>query len=1019
MARRQTTKRRTRTGTQWSADPLTQFLERLRQHRKYGGEFVHHRRLEPAPARTQQLSPPLPEQLARAVRAAGIARLYSHQVEGIRLARERKNVVTVTPTASGKSLNYLLPILERLIAAPKSRALLLFPIKALAQDQLVKIQRLLADAGLAGKVRAAIYDGDTPRAERVKLRRNPPHLLLTNPDMINAGLLPYHNQWEALFANLSWVVIDELHNYKGVFGSHVLQVLRRLRRVAMFHRARPQFLAASATIANPGELAERLTGEPFVAVEENGAPRAERHVLFVNPTGSLYTSAVRLLNESVAAGLKTIVFTKARRITELIHTWTLQSNPELAGRISAYRSGYLPAERREIERSLLTGELDGVVATSALEMGIDIGGLDVAVLVGYPGSIASTWQRGGRVGRKDRPSAIFLLALPDALDQYWMRHPDDFFRRSAEAAVVDTANPYLLKAHLVAAAQETPLRADDPVYPHHQVAGAVSELVSEEKLLEAIEGRVWFAKESYPQRGIDIRGGGETFVIHEQGTGRLIGRVNGWQALAECHPGAVYLHRGRNWLVTHLDLGTREVVAEHTDVPWYTQARSEKDTKILEVYASREMSRYKVSLGKLEVTERVVGYEKRSTSGRDKISEHELDLPPVVYQTVGLWFEPPQSAIGGLIAHKYHPMGSLHATEHACLALLPLFALCDRNDLGGISFTRHAETGGAAVFLYDGHPGGLGLANRAYDVLDELFERMLELVRDCPCDDGCPSCVHSPKCGHGNQPLDKAGCVRLLEHLTGGRALAGDRSLAAAAFGSEGAAQTHSLARNGPANSRTPTEDDAMNAAKPDRPWENQLPYADGRDIVVFDLETQLAAHEVGGWGNIHLMRLAVGVVYQRATGDFHVFEESRAGELIDRLQRAELVVGFNNKRFDNAVLSAYTSADLRELKSLDLLEEIVTRHGFRVKLDQLAHATLGARKTADGLQALAWWKQGKIQQIIDYCKVDVDVTAKLFDYVLEHGYALLERNRRRARLPLEIRLSDVLSDPDLFSGLS
>jgi len=1015
------------------------YLDRLENDDKTGRDIAHHEVLEGRAAITRRLSPPLPAQLKKALSALGISRLYSHQIEGIQHARDGHNVVTVTPTASGKTLNYLLPIFEQLIAEPDTRALLLFPIKALAQDQLKKIHQLIEDAGLIGQVSVDIYDGDTPQSRRAKIRKNPPNLLLTNPDMINHGLLPFHTQWQGLFENLRFIVIDELHNYKGVFGSHVLQVLHRLRRVCLFHRTKPQFLAASATIANPGELAEALVGEPFEVVDGNGAPRAKRHVLFVNPSASLYTAAVRLLADSTAAGLKTIVFTKARRMTELIHNWTLQSNPELAGRISAYRSGYLPKERREIEQNLLSGKLDGVIATSALEMGIDIGGLDVAVLVGYPGSIASTWQRGGRVGRTDRESAIFLLALPDALDQYWMRHPLDFFGRSAEAAVVDPANPYLLKPHLVAAAQETPLRAKDPIYPRTAVGDQVDELVEEELLLEAVKGQVWFAKEKQPQRGIDIRGGGETFGIHEENTDRLIGKVNGWQALVECHPGAIYLHHGRDYLITNLDLGKREATAQKTDVPYYTQARSEKDTEILEVYESRETDRYKVSLGKLKVTETVIGYERRSTAGREKISDHELDLPPVVYESVGLWFEPPQTAIAGLLAERRHPMGSLHASEHASLALLPLFALCDRNDLGGISFTRHAETGGAAVFLYDGHPGGLGLANRAFDVLDELFTRVLELVRDCPCEDGCPSCVHSPKCGHGNQPLDKEGCIRLLEHLTGGPELKADESLATGAFGTEGLAQTKPLGKGGPASpdagedqtsyhglksvvSEIKTTEDVgdtdMSEAQNPKEYESLVPFCEGRDIVVYDLETQLSASEVGGWQNIHLMRVAVGVIYERKTGKYLVYEEKDTDALIARLEQAELVVGYNNLRFDNTVLTAYTDHDLRAMNNLDLLAEISNRHGFRMKLDDLAKATLNASKTADGLQSLQWWKEGKIDLIKVYCQQDVKVTVDLFEYICEHGYALLDRHGEMAKLPVTLPLKNIMGEPDLFSGL-
>ena len=674
---------------------LREFLGSLEQDDRFAREIAHHEMIEGMAAKYAPLSPPLPDSLGAALKHEGIQRLYTHQVEAIKLARAGKHVVSVTPTASGKSLSFLIPILEALSRDPEARALLLFPIKALAQDQYKHIRELLASAGMS-KVRVEIYDGDTPASQRGKIRQDPPQILLTNPDMIHHGILPFHQQWEELLSNLKFVVVDELHGYKGIFGSHVLQVLHRLRRVAAFHRSRPQFLAASATIANPGELAFELTGLPFEVVEASGAARAERHFIFMNPTASLYTTAVKLLTDSARAGLKTIVFTKARKMTELIHNWTIESAPDLAGRISAYRAGYLPSERREIEQALQSGDLDGVITTSALEMGIDIGGLDVAVLVGYPGSISATWQRGGRAGRRDRDSAIFLLALPDALDQYFMRHPADFFARPVEAAVVDAGNPFLLRSHLLCAAQELPLRLDDPTWPKSISEPAIRELAQEGELLEAAGGAVFFPKAKQPQRNVNIRGGGDTFSIFEETSRKLIGKVSGWQALTECHEGAIYLHHGQSFLVNRLDLSTSEVFVRKANVAYYTQARTSKDTEILEVYDSRENDRFKLFLGKLHVTETVTGFEKRSTASREKLSEHELDLPPVVYDTIGTWFMPTDEAIAGLLEEKHHAMGSLHAAEHASLALLPLFALCDRNDLGGISFTRHAQAGGAA-----------------------------------------------------------------------------------------------------------------------------------------------------------------------------------------------------------------------------------------------------------------------------------------------------------------------------------
>ncbi|MBD3166318.1 DEAD/DEAH box helicase, partial [bacterium] len=883
------------------------FLDELAQDERFAPDLAHREILPGRAADYENLSPPLPDGLREALHAEGITRLYSHQTRGIQLVRAGKNIVAVTPTASGKTLLYSLPLFERLHREPKSRALLLFPLKALAQDQFKRLRDTAAYVN--PEIRVGIYDGDTPQQARRAMRENPPHILLTNPDMLHQGILPYHGQWADFFRDLRFVVLDELHTYKGIFGSHVLQVLRRLRRVSAFYHAQPQFVATSATIDNPGALAEALSGVPFETIEENGAPSAKRHWVFVNPKLSPYTVTIRVLEEAIKAGLKTIVFTKSRRMTELIHQWTIASNPALAGRLSAYRSGYLAKERREIEQRLKSGEIDAVIATSALEMGIDIGGLDVCMLVGYPGTISTTWQRVGRVGRKGRDSAVFLVAQPDALDQYFMRHPEDFFRRNPEAAVVDGENPYLLDRHLVCAAQEVPLRGDEPFLRAPAVQKSLQRLTESGELAEAAQGQSWFANRKKPQRRVDIRGAGESVTILNTRTRRVVGTVSGFQALTECHPGAVYLHHGHTYVVEALKLGEKEAHARRDDVDYYTQVRNDKETEILETWETREVGRYRVGIGKVRVTEMVIGYERRSKQGREKISEHELDdLPPMVYETVSIWILPGPSVLAGLVEEKYHPMGSLHALEHASLAMLPLFALCDRNDLGGISYTRHPQLAEAAVFLYDGHPGGVGLANRAFKVLEELLERVYRLVSECPCEDGCPSCIHSPKCGHGNNPLDKFGAVRLLEHLTNREELKGDPVKARVDY----LPGNNPLARDAEAD---PTSREAALAPEPptDRSTKektivpkNRLPLFEGRDIVVFDLETQLSAADVGGWHNAHLMRVSLGVLYERKTDTFRTYHEDRINELIDRLAQAELVVGFNVIRFDYAVLRGY-----------------------------------------------------------------------------------------------------------------
>ncbi|MBZ0266214.1 DEAD/DEAH box helicase [bacterium] len=978
----------------------SQFLELLQKDDRFARDIVHEEVLRGTRPRHMQLSPPFPSELGYALRAEGVEKLFSHQTKGITEVRNGNNVVVVTPTASGKTYVYSLSILEQCLLHPETRALLLFPLKALAQDQLKRLRTLCSQLGDKAP-RIAIYDGDTPREMRAEIKDNPPNILLTNPDMLHRGMLPFHSQWSTFFRSLKYIVIDELHSYKGIFGSHVLQVFSRLRRVAKFYQSEPQFIATSATIGNPGELAESLTGVPFTVINENGAPSARRHMVFLNPTSSIYTAATRLFIESTGQGFKTIVFSRARRITELIHRWTLQSAPDLAGKISAYRAGYLSSERREIERSLQSGQLLGVISTSALEMGIDIGGLDVCILVGYPGTITATWQRAGRVGRKGRESIIFLLALPDALDQYFMRNPGDFFRRKAEAAVVDRYNPYLLRDHILCAAQEVPLRKDDMIYNFDKHQNTIAELTRDGELLEAAKGMVWFSNRKQPQRKVNIRGAGPNFAILENTSRQIVGHVNGWQAMTECHDGAVYLHHGATYIVTKLDLARQEARVKKQEVGYYTQAMSEKETEILEVFDSRENDRYKVSIGKLKVTEQVVGYEKRDNRGRDRISEHELDLPPVIYDTVGIWIEPGEPTVEALAEQKYHPMGSLHASEHATLALMPLFALCDRNDLGGISFTNHEQLKKPAVFFYDGHPGGVGLADKAFQVLDELLKDVLRLVKDCPCDEGCPSCIHSPKCGHGNIPLDKNGSIRLLEHLTGGEILKPTEEIVISEVGDKPlkTIEVSSTKNNGKA--RKPSVKKVVDKEATPPPMIS-LEELDKHDLVIFDVETQLSAKEVGGWHNAHLMRVALAVLYERQTKKYITYLEDQVFDLLERMKKADLVIGFNHISFDYSVLQTYSGEDLRSLPSLDLLAEFQTQHGYRVGLGALAQATLNVPKSADGLQSLQWWKEGKIDEIEKYCQMDVELTNRLLEYALVNGYLLHDRkNKGIVRLPL------------------
>lgn len=913
----------------------------------------------------------------------GVRKLYRHQAEAIDLIAAGRNVVAVTPTASGKSLLYNLPVLCDLIADPQGHALYIFPLKALEQDQAAKLRTLIEAAGEDSRITVGVYDGDTPAEVRARIRKSPPQILITNPDMLNYGLMAHHAVWERYLANLKFIVLDELHVYRGVFGSNILHILRRLSRVCRVYGSSPRYIATSATIAGAGSLAEQLTGEPFSLIEASGAPQVGRHFLFFNPAESYLTFALRLLTHSLRAGLKTIVFTKARRTTELLHRWLKEAYPDLAPRVSSYRAGFLPEERRDIERKLIAGEMDGVISTSALELGIDVGGLDVCILVGYPGTIATTWQRAGRVGRGDDPAAICLVAGQDQLDQYFIRFPNDFFARSVEKAIVDPDNEMIARKHILSAAQELPLAEDDRVYGDASARAVIESLEEEGLLLQSASGGQWFSSERRPQRLIDIRSAGNQYSIELAEAKASLGSVSGRSVYAECHPGAIYLHRAEQYEVVSLELEARRVVVKPTDVQYYTTPMFEKETEILEEKALTPLANGWVKLVKLKVTEQLVGYQKRRIHTQELISTHELDFPPIHYNTVGVAIAVPEGASRLSSAEGLHFRGGIHGMEHALLALSPLFALCDRNDLGGYSQAMHPQVAGPAVFLYDGYPGGIGLSARLYEVFGELAAKTLKLIQECPCDLGCPSCIHSPKCGHGNVPLDKRAAILSLEALLGLREmpLPVDKPSPIVVA----PVPVVEVVKEAPVEKRIILPPPPPIAPVPERWPQDQVG-------VVFDLETQLGADEVGGWGNIRGMKMAFASVYRFPDGEWLDFWEKDISGLIDVLSGANLVIGFNHIRFDYEVLRGYSGFDFGSLKNYDILVELQKRLGHRLKLDQVAEATLGVRKTADGLQSLRWWKQGELAKIGEYCRHDVEVTRDLFFHIIDKGYLLFEK---------------------------
>jgi DEAD/DEAH box helicase domain-containing protein len=728
-------------------------------------EEVVYRGLEPArEARSEPLPEDLDPRVASSLVSVGVTGLFVHQAEAWEAARRGENVVVTTGTASGKSLAFNLPVLDAIAREPKTRAFYLYPTKALAQDQ----ARALTALRLKG-LKPAIYDGDTPAERRWQIRKWS-NLILTNPDMLHVGVLPHHDRWGDVLHNLRYVVVDEAHVYRGIFGSHVANVLRRLRRLARVYDAEPQFLLASATIANAGELAAALTGEPATVVERDTSPKAEREIVIWNPPlldpelgqrASPLGEAARLLSQLVSDGLRTICFAKSRKAAELIHRFAAERvDAATARRLAPYRAGYTPEQRRDIERRLVEGELLGVTATDALELGIDIGLLDCAISVGFPGTVASLRQQWGRAGRRDRGLAV-LVASEDALDQFFAREPDALLSRRVEAAILDHANPRILDPHVLAAAFEAPLDEDDAVTLGSEALRRAAELPELER---TSAGFVWKGRD-YPAARISLRSGdADTFTVIDADTGSLLGLVERDRAYSTVHEGAVYLHLGEQYVVRELDLEGRMAFVAPVSVDWYTQVKKETETAIEEVERHERKLGVGLHFGRVSVSEQVIAYAKKSVRDGSTLELVPLLMPETTFETEAIWFCPEDEHLQELERMPVL-LGTLHAAEHALIALLPLWAMCDRWDIGGLSTNIHFQTGRPTIFVYDGHAGGVGITSRGFDRFPDWVEDTARLLARCPCKSGCPSCVQSPKCGNLNEPLDKAGAHTLLRRM--------------------------------------------------------------------------------------------------------------------------------------------------------------------------------------------------------------------------------------------------------------
>ncbi len=748
---------------------------------------VRERRTLPWP---EWVDEPLRERLLE----RGVTAPYAHQVEAAQLAHDGRHVVVATGTASGKSLAYQLPALSRLTADPRACVLYLAPTKALARDQLAAVAAL-ADPS----VRPAAYDGDTPGEERDWVRRHS-RWIVTNPDMLHRGILPSHQKWSSTLRRVAYVVVDECHAYRGVFGSHVGHVLRRLRRICRRYGAEPVFVLASATVADPAAAASRLVGGPVVAVTEDGSPRPGATFALWEPpltehTGehgaplrrSAAADAAGLLADLVERGARTLAFVRSRRSAESVADQARRllrdrGREDLVRRVDSYRGGYLPEERRELERALSSGDLLGVATTNALELGIDIAGLDAVLLAGYPGTLASLWQQAGRAGRAQREALIVFVARDDPLDHYLAHHPQAVFGRAIEATVTDPTNPYVLGPQLCCAAAELPLLPEDlPDFGGPAAEAAIEQLVADGQLRARPAGWYWAGR---GRPDVDIRGSGaEPVAIIEGATGRLLGTVDGDAAHATVHEGALYVHRGETFVVDAFDVADA-CAAVHPETPeWTTVARDVTDLSIESLDQSRRLGTVGAHTGVVDVTNQVVAYQRRRLGTGEVLAEFPLDLPARQLRTRAVWLTLTDHAVERAEVEEVDLPGALHAAEHAAIGILPLLATCDRWDLGGLSTALHPDTGTASIFVYDGHPGGAGFAERGFAVLREWLQATRATIASCECESGCPSCVQSPKCGNGNDPLDKAGAVRVLDVVLDELATAGDLAATDSAAG--------------------------------------------------------------------------------------------------------------------------------------------------------------------------------------------------------------------------------------------
>ncbi|MFA9453637.1 MAG: DEAD/DEAH box helicase [Candidatus Aminicenantaceae bacterium] len=759
----------------------THFQEALEELKKHGVREDSLRAVEHIPAREgryldypQEAHP----NLVQALQEKGFSRLYTHQRQTWELLRQGKNAVVVTPTASGKTLCYNLPVLDSILNNPSSRSIYMFPTKALSQDQRAELDDTIKK--LPDEIRIFTYDGDTPQDARKAIRARG-HIVITNPDMLHSGILPHHTKWIKLFENLQYIVIDELHNYRGIFGSHLANVLRRLKRIALFYGSEPRFILCTATIANPKEVAERIIEEPVSLVDDNGAPSGEKFFIFYNPPvvnkylgirRSYVKEARRVAALFIRHGLQTIVFAQSRLITEVLVTYLkddFEKNVTQKGRIRGYRGGYLPQKRREIERELRSGEIRGVISTNALELGIDIGSLDVAVLAGYPGTIASTWQRAGRAGRKTGQSAAVLVASSSPLNQFIVNHPDYFFSKNPEKALINPDNLSILVSHIECAAFELPF-VDGEKFGTVDTAEILS-FLEDEKLVHHSQDKWYWTSDVYPADGVNLRSiSSDNFVVVDTTEkSRVIAEVDFSSALTTLHPKAIYICEGEQYIVEDLDFDQRRAYVRRTDIDYYTDAIDYTKIKILDEFDRRNLKNCALQHGEVHVATQVVGFKKIKFHTMENVGAGDLSLPQNEMHTTAYWLTISSDFLLSLPFSSEQKINGLFGLTYCLHHVSPLFMMCDLHDIG-VSLGDNAtgksipprdirqrmsdreemmftadEAFEPNLFVYDNFPGGIGLSPSLFELEKQLLEQCLRTIRECPCQGGCPSCVGPTK----------------------------------------------------------------------------------------------------------------------------------------------------------------------------------------------------------------------------------------------------------------------------------